>query len=204
MFSNSMDGTTLPGLPSLDEAPVSMQDSELPELHPGFFIPRLTDKPQNPIMDTISLVQRARDSAYTPHSLPVEVEALAEDMWAVAKARQRIESDLWQQVAQEKTSDRVGSFAGLQKRNAKLLTALIASPDVMGNLAKLLQRAYHPTCVSVAAEHPCVRLRASLVRKYILFFSNINSCASVLDLAFTTLPGRWCMYPAKSCYSHCT
>lgn len=105
MSYNDTDRQTLPGLPDLDGLPAPLHG--LPELHPGFFIPRLTDKPQNPIMDTITLIQRTQESAYAPHPLPVEVEALAEDMWAVAQARQRVESDLWQQVAQEKTSDRV-------------------------------------------------------------------------------------------------
>ena len=102
-----MDRPILPNLPSLDDTHAPATLHELPELHPGFFIPRLTDKPQNPIMDAISLLQRTRDTAHAKQILPTEVEALAEDICAVAEARLRIENDLWQQVAQEKTSDRV-------------------------------------------------------------------------------------------------
>ena len=117
MSLSDMDRQILPGLPDLDGLPASLHELPVPELHPGFFIPRLTDKPQNPIMDTITLKQRTQESAYAPRSLPVEVDALAEDMWAVAEARQRIESDLWQQVAEEKTSDRVRFPTASEKRD---------------------------------------------------------------------------------------
>ncbi|KAH9935387.1 Spc98 family-domain-containing protein [Fomitopsis serialis] len=90
-------------LPDLQGLETSQLDT-LPEIHPGFFVPRLTDKPQNPIMDTIQLMQRTRDSLNVTYPLPVEVEALAEDMWAVAEARRKVQNDIWQQAATEKSN----------------------------------------------------------------------------------------------------
>ncbi|KZT71065.1 hypothetical protein DAEQUDRAFT_666945 [Daedalea quercina L-15889] len=100
-----MEQSLLPGLlQDLEAQQVPVPDAALPELHPGFFIPRLTDKPQNPIIDTISLMQRTRKPVAVSSPLPVEVEALAEDTWAVAEASQKAQNNIWNQVAHERSA----------------------------------------------------------------------------------------------------
>ncbi|KAI1796462.1 Spc98 family-domain-containing protein, partial [Ganoderma leucocontextum] len=75
----------------------------LPELPPNFFIPRLDDKPQNPIMDTLRILQKKPHSISTSAppapSLPPELALLSGDLLKFAQARQSNLEDIWQSAA---------------------------------------------------------------------------------------------------------
>ena len=58
---------TLPPLAPIDIGPGENED-DLPAVLPRFFIPRLQDKPQDPIMDTLRIARESRQSR--PASLP--------------------------------------------------------------------------------------------------------------------------------------
>lgn len=68
-------------LPPLDETGWDMAADELQPIHPHFFVPRLSEKPQDPIMDTLKLRahQRSTDRLSAP-PLPLELLALADLM----------------------------------------------------------------------------------------------------------------------------
>ncbi|KAI0674988.1 Spc98 family-domain-containing protein [Trametes maxima] len=77
----------------------------LPELPPQFFIPRLSDKPQNPIMDTLRLIRGAqppKPAESMSLRLPLELELLSEDVARFADERQVRLENLWQMAATEK------------------------------------------------------------------------------------------------------
>ena len=74
--------TTPPDLESVDDMGPAI--CALPEIPPQFFIPRLEDKPQNPIMDTLQLMYRRADEqkppSYSPSLLPPELNLLSEEI----------------------------------------------------------------------------------------------------------------------------
>ncbi|EJF65129.1 hypothetical protein DICSQDRAFT_98693 [Dichomitus squalens LYAD-421 SS1] len=78
----------------------------LPGLPPRFFIPRLDDKPQNPIMDTLRLLRNKSQTEPFPapqtSKLPPELESLSEDLLRFAQARQSNLEDIWQSAASRK------------------------------------------------------------------------------------------------------
>ena len=78
----------------------------VPALPPSFFVPRLDDKPQNPIMDTLRLLRSKPHPAPLPapptHSLPPELELLSEDLLKFAHAGQNHLEDIWQSAALER------------------------------------------------------------------------------------------------------
>ncbi|KAI0645384.1 Spc98 family-domain-containing protein [Trametes meyenii] len=77
----------------------------LPELPPQFFIPRLSDKPQNPIMDTLRLIRGAQPSQHAKSihlRLPLELEQLSEDVARSTEEGQLRLENLWQAAATEK------------------------------------------------------------------------------------------------------
>ncbi|KAH9949631.1 Spc98 family-domain-containing protein [Amylocystis lapponica] len=82
----------------------------LPDVLPSFFMPRLADKPQNPIMDTLNLLHGTRKSATPAQRLPDELQVLVQDAWLVR------EEDLWGKVAANKAvnSNRVMSWDALR------------------------------------------------------------------------------------------
>lgn len=87
----------------------------LPELLPRFFIPRLDDKPQNPIMDTLCILQKKPPRTFTSAppllSLPPEIVLHSEskDLLRVAQARQTHLQDIWQSAALRRCGLTVGS-----------------------------------------------------------------------------------------------
>ncbi|KAI0356163.1 hypothetical protein OH77DRAFT_1423763 [Trametes cingulata] len=79
----------------------------LPDLQPRFFIPRLADKPQNPIMDTLRLMRtHEHPRPVEPISLrvPLELQLLSEDVARFAQEKQaqaRLE-DVWRMAVSER------------------------------------------------------------------------------------------------------
>ncbi|KAI8993788.1 Spc98 family-domain-containing protein [Trametes punicea] len=98
----------------------------LPELPPQFFIPRLTDKPQNPIMDTLRTTRNSEGFSALQHvsmRLPKELELLSEDVAKFAQAKQSRLEDMWRLAASERLIRRnqVLSWDALHSvRNAKV------------------------------------------------------------------------------------
>ncbi|KAK0476674.1 gamma-tubulin complex, DGRIP91/SPC98 component protein [Armillaria novae-zelandiae] len=79
--------------PVEDEA--FLQDT-LPPVFPGFFIPRLSDKPQNPILDTLKR-DHDDDAAIRTQNLPPEVVIVAADFSALRLESEPLSNDdsLW-------------------------------------------------------------------------------------------------------------
>ena len=93
-------------LPPLDDH-VSLLDLDLrPHVLPSFFVPRLRDKPQNPIMDTLDLIHKPSaipprlaheleswlDTACTPHNATQEKQ---DDLWDIAAGRTASSVSQW-------------------------------------------------------------------------------------------------------------
>ncbi|KAI0769320.1 Spc98 family-domain-containing protein [Trametes elegans] len=91
---------------TMDEHGDPPSHTTLPDLPPQFFIPRLADKPQNPIMDTIKLM-RSPEPLQTIQSismrLPLELALLSEDVARFASEKQVQPLDnIWELAASEK------------------------------------------------------------------------------------------------------
>ena len=69
----------------------------LPGLPPQFFIPRLEDKPQNPIMDTLRIMPTRLHAAAIPLAfrLPPELQALSADTLKFVEARRNALESVW-------------------------------------------------------------------------------------------------------------
>ncbi|KAK0455463.1 gamma-tubulin complex, DGRIP91/SPC98 component protein [Desarmillaria tabescens] len=74
----------------------SLQDT-LPPVLPGFFIPRLADKPQNPILDTLKREHDDNASTRTQNLEPPEIAIMAADFSALRLVSEPLEDDdsLW-------------------------------------------------------------------------------------------------------------
>lgn len=81
-------------LPPVEDEPL-LQDA-LPPVFPGFFIPRLPDKPQNPILDTLKR-EHDDDAAIKTQNLPPEVVIMAADVSALRLESEHLSNDdsLW-------------------------------------------------------------------------------------------------------------
>ncbi|RPD78227.1 hypothetical protein L226DRAFT_558242 [Lentinus tigrinus ALCF2SS1-7] len=91
--------TASPAPAVLDTGDTDPMIHALPELRPHFFIPRLEDKPQNPIMDTLRLWQnrsRPQDVCMerTP-TLPPELQLLSEDVLKFEQAKRSELESIW-------------------------------------------------------------------------------------------------------------
>lgn len=64
---------TLPSLPLIDDD-LSRNTDDLPHVLPRFFIPRLQEKPQDPIMDTLRIELESGSQAEPPPGLMNMVE----------------------------------------------------------------------------------------------------------------------------------
>ncbi|GBE81235.1 hypothetical protein SCP_0309620 [Sparassis crispa] len=64
----------------------------LPDLPPHFFVPKLLDKPQNPIMDTLKLRESLHKSPPALHTIPKELEVLTLD---TLNAQVELPDQLW-------------------------------------------------------------------------------------------------------------
>ncbi|TFK94615.1 hypothetical protein K466DRAFT_476152 [Polyporus arcularius HHB13444] len=86
-----------PTFEDIDDADPTM--CSLPELRPQFFIPRLEEKPQNPIMDTLRLWKnRSRlqvDLVAQSHMLPPELQLLSEDVIKFEQAKRDQLESIW-------------------------------------------------------------------------------------------------------------
>ena len=89
----------LSALELLNRAAVNVQP--LSELNPQFFIPRLEDKPQNPIMDTLRIMKHDHVPSSPPAValLPPELQALSEETLKFAQVRRETISSLWELAA---------------------------------------------------------------------------------------------------------
>ncbi|KAJ2989449.1 hypothetical protein NUW54_g8779 [Trametes sanguinea] len=78
----------------------------LPDLPPHFFVPRLADKPQNPIMDTLRMMRQpigaANPAPCISLHLPPELELLAKDVAMFAQAKHHRLEDIWKLAALDK------------------------------------------------------------------------------------------------------
>lgn len=63
--------TSLAPLPLVDDATLLLDT--LPEFRARFIVPRLAEKPQNPIMDTLRLLQQVGGPSKFPESFPEEI-----------------------------------------------------------------------------------------------------------------------------------
>lgn len=74
----------------------------LPELRPQFFIPRLEEKPQNPIMDTLRFWQHRSqlqdDFMAQTRVLPQELRLLSEDVLKFEQAKRDQLESIWSQA----------------------------------------------------------------------------------------------------------
>lgn len=85
----------------LEDAGPALNET-LSELPPRFFIPRLADKPQNPIMDTLRLMRNAehvKHAETTPLLVPLELGLLSEDIARFATEKEARLDDIWQLAA---------------------------------------------------------------------------------------------------------
>ena len=104
-----------PVSPLQDHVVTSKALDPLPVLNPHFFIPRLEDKPQNPIMDTLRIMQnRLHDHPPPPtFVLPPELHALSEDTLLFAEKRRNALESLWELAASRKSGFGVSSVFAL-------------------------------------------------------------------------------------------
>ncbi|KAI0371144.1 hypothetical protein BV20DRAFT_1120885 [Pilatotrama ljubarskyi] len=100
LFTADVDSGTL-------EDARDLRRDTLPDLPPQFFIPRLADKPQNPIMDTLRLMrshEQPRHAETATLRIPLELQLLSEDVATFAQEKQahtRLE-DVWRLAASER------------------------------------------------------------------------------------------------------
>ncbi len=96
-ISRIMATSLAPTFEDLDDADPTM--CSLPELRPQFFIPRLEEKPQNPIMDTLRLWKnRSRlqvDLVAQSYMLPPELQLLSEDVIKFEQAKRDQLESIW-------------------------------------------------------------------------------------------------------------
>ncbi|KAL1942658.1 hypothetical protein VTO73DRAFT_4898 [Trametes versicolor] len=95
-FTRQFDDTLLE-----DTGPATLHET-LSDLQPRFFIPRLADKPQNPIMDTLRLMNNAqyvRPANTVSLSIPLELGLLSEDVARFAAEKHAHFDDIWQRAA---------------------------------------------------------------------------------------------------------
>ncbi|OCH93115.1 hypothetical protein OBBRIDRAFT_725379 [Obba rivulosa] len=81
-------------LPLQPDGLVGLCVEALPEIAPQFHVPALADKPQNPIVDTLKLVQDLNVPPQTPN-LPNESEILTEDICATLQRNSNYDKSLW-------------------------------------------------------------------------------------------------------------
>lgn len=92
-----------------DAGPATLHET-LADLPPRFFIPRLADKPQNPIMDTLKLMhnsQGVRPANSVSLPIPLELGLLSEDVARFAAEKQAHFDDIWQLAALQKHGHKV-------------------------------------------------------------------------------------------------
>ena len=86
----------------VDDAADMAEVSALPELPPQFFVPRLEEKPQNPIMDTLRIMKgnMSVQSVIEPmHHMPLELHLLSEDLAVFEQEKKRIRLEsVWEQA----------------------------------------------------------------------------------------------------------
>ncbi|PCH43732.1 hypothetical protein WOLCODRAFT_144654 [Wolfiporia cocos MD-104 SS10] len=76
----------------------------LPDILPGFFIPRLTDKPQDPMMDTLNLLSDFEPRKNLLPQLPPELEALGDDIPEHNEAQCTVHNDVWTHIREHKST----------------------------------------------------------------------------------------------------
>jgi hypothetical protein len=65
--------------PTLEDDMTSSTMDDLPKIGPRFFVPRLTEKPQDPIMDTLKLAN-SKETHMNTRPIPLELAILTVDM----------------------------------------------------------------------------------------------------------------------------
>ncbi|PBK95606.1 hypothetical protein ARMGADRAFT_1053187 [Armillaria gallica] len=94
----------------------------LPSVFPGFFIPRLADKPQNPILDTLKR-EHDDDAAIRTQNLPPEVVIMAAEFGALRLAPEHLSDDdsLWAKalIQVAGTTTRILSWDNLRPSQSK-------------------------------------------------------------------------------------
>ena len=94
-----------PLLPPLDY-PSDSESYELPPIFPTFSVPKLADKPQDPIMDTLRFTQSAQRHLADPQLLPPEVIALT-DLWLSDSAKTQ---NIWAHAAAVSPTNQVSKL----------------------------------------------------------------------------------------------
>ncbi|KAI0930359.1 hypothetical protein AcV5_007095 [Taiwanofungus camphoratus] len=77
----------------------------LPDIRPTFFVPRLADKPQNPIMDTLYLLNHGRKYPILTDRLPIELEVITNDLQLAVENSHIMQGNLWDYVATQKAAE---------------------------------------------------------------------------------------------------
>ncbi|KAI0330134.1 hypothetical protein GY45DRAFT_1324015 [Cubamyces sp. BRFM 1775] len=121
--------------PTLDDvAESTIQNIKLPELRPQFFIPRLTERPQNPIMDTVRMMKEPAFSQPVQSidirlPLPLELEVLSRDVAALVQTRPDRLDNIWTQAAtqHDRLKPQVLSWDALRRRNPRIVPSPLLS-----------------------------------------------------------------------------
>ncbi|THH16575.1 hypothetical protein EW146_g4072 [Bondarzewia mesenterica] len=92
-MAESIAGCFTP-LPPLIESS-GLERDDLPPILPNFFVPRLQDKPQDPIIDTLHSVRDVQRYLTKPQLLPPEIFTLT-GIWA---SEHEVPMDLWSEAA---------------------------------------------------------------------------------------------------------
>ncbi|KAI0655958.1 Spc98 family-domain-containing protein [Cubamyces menziesii] len=111
-----------------DVAEPAIRNIKLPELRPQFFVPRLTERPQNPIMDTVRMTKEPVTSQSAPsvsvrRPLPLELEVLSQDVAALTRVKQERLDDIWMQAItqRDRLKPQVLSWDALRRRNPNVI-----------------------------------------------------------------------------------
>lgn len=77
------------------------------DIRPTFFVPRLAEKPQNPVMDTLYLLNHGRKYPILTDRLPIELEVITNDLQLAVENSYITQGNLWDYVATQKAAESV-------------------------------------------------------------------------------------------------
>lgn len=104
----------------------------LPRIHPKFFVPRLADRPQNPIMDTLNskVATESRNSPFQSPLLPTELAILLTDSNTY---RPPSRHDLWVEAATRSVGHTVCQPVRVIERGYNRFFPIQESSVIMGS-----------------------------------------------------------------------
>lgn len=90
--------------------------NQLPRIETRFFVPRLVDKPQNPIMDTLKLASVHTTAPWLPPVLPMELSIIASTPYPQPPPRPK-NPNVWYDAMTRNPGIRVCVFVGFHSSN---------------------------------------------------------------------------------------